>query len=379
MPSARSQGRPDEKYNHAEGTDCTIMKPDDRLTRKSHSRRVVRQDAGAGEIKVYDLTQAGSDRSVCQFMSDVMLPACLDEQSSADLPLHFQKSMDILAWLAAALADSPTASRLWIEAESAGWQVAMADLKNCGFYIDLDQRVLTLDDYGLQPEALGRSPYFRSEVLICFVRALRDIWHEQRQGSLADEYAPESALMMERVRAADCDTIATMVGWELRGAGYADIWRHLIGSEEGDMALVFTRFLERDPTAFFDGSALAYAFRQWYADEARIDGCDHETLESLDDILLGHYGPTRPFGERRMTVADVEDLARLPDGRSYLQGLGDTILRDPFFAGLHDPVNQTHLFHLMYDMEVVMVNDVPFRDSKLARRIFPGAFQERVR
>lgn len=355
------------------------MKPDDRLTRKSHSRRAVRADQAADMVRVYDLTQADNALGEPHFMSDIMLPACLDETSAHDLPQHFQKSTDILAWLATALADSPTASRLWIEAESAGWQVSMADLKNGGFYIDLEERVLILDDYGLEPEALGRSPYFRSEVLICFVRALRDIWHEQRYGSLADEFAPESALMLERVRAADCDTIATLVGWELRGAGYADIWRHLIGSEEGDMALVFTRFLERDPTAFFDGSALAYAFRQWYADEARIDGCDHETLESLDDVLLAHQGSHRPFGERRMSATDIEELALLPDGRSYLQGLGDMILRDPFFAGLHDPVNQTHLFHLMYDIEVVMVNDVPFRDAKLARRIFPGAFHERVR
>jgi hypothetical protein len=129
----------------------------------------------------------------------------------------------------------------------------------------------------------------------------------------------------------------------------------------------------------FDGSALAYGFRQWYADESRVDGCDHETLESYDDILLQHEGTHHPFGENRLSAEIIESMACLPDGRCYLRGLGETILRDPFFAGLHDPVNQTHLFHLMYDMEVVMVNNVPFRDVSLARKIFPQGDLTRIR
>jgi hypothetical protein len=56
--------------------------------------------------------------------------------------------------------------------------------------------------------------------------------------------------------------------------------------------------------------------------------------------------------------------------------MGETIRRDPFFAGLNDPINQTHLFHLIYDTEVTMVNNVPFRDARLARKIFPSGVQE---
>ena len=67
----------------------------------------------------------------------------------------------------------------------------------------------------------------------------------------------------------------------------------------------------------------------------------------------------------------IEELSLLPDGTCYLAGYGETIKSDPFFAGLNDPINQTHLFHLMYDMEVIMVNDVPFRDRALAHKMFP--------
>ncbi|QQG36408.1 MAG: hypothetical protein HYS17_01035 [Micavibrio aeruginosavorus] len=355
------------------------MKADDRLNRKNHGRRSHRADSEVPDVDIYDLTLPDEACFEPVLLSAVALPARLDYDSILAQPFSFEAHEDIGAWLAAILADSPTASRLWVEAERAGWQVGFADLKNSGSLIDIPSQTVLLDTYALSASALGRSPYFRNELLICFVRALRDIWHEQRYQALEDEFMPESLLMIERVRSADCDTAALLVGWELRGAGYTDVWRHLIGAEEGDMALVFTRFLERDPSALFDGSALAYAFRQWYADESRVDGCDHDTLEAMDDILLSYDGKVRPFGERRASVADIEALTTLPDGRCYLRGLAETILRDPFFAGLHDPVNQTHLFHLMYDMEVVMVNNVPFRDARLARLIFPGADHSRVR
>ncbi len=355
------------------------MRADERLNRKAYTRRGNRAEALAHDLEIFDLTRPDEGCAPLTAFSAVSLPAQLDYDYIVQLPLSFETHDDILAWTAAMLADSPAASRLWIDAESAGWQVGLADLKNGGFYLDMVEQIVLLDNYALSPAALGRSPYFRNALLVSLVRALRDIWHEEKSGAFEDEFAPEDALMLERVRAADCDTVTMLVGWELRGAGYTDVWRHLIGAEEGDMALVFTRFLERDPASLFDGAALAYAFRQWYADESRVDGTDHETLETLDDILLNHTGTTAPFGDRRLTADDIERLACLPDGRCYLKGLGDTIMRDPFFAGLHDPVNQTHLFHLMYDMEVVMVNNVPFRDAKLARLIFPGADAQKIR
>ena len=136
------------------------------------------------------------------------------------------------------------------------------------------------------------------------------------------------------------------------------------------MAMIFTKVLERDPSAVFDGSALAYAFRQWYASDHRVDSCDHETLESLDDLLF--ISETRnPFGHRKLEDSRIEEMSALPDGTCYLQGKGETILSDPIFSGLNDPINQSHLFHLIYDIEVTMVNNVPFQDGRLARKIFP--------
>ena len=340
----------------------------ERLNRRSHLRRgAVKPE---GEITLYDLTGAAAPQGETAKLADMGFPEAMSHEMIAALPFSFETTADVMIWAAAILGESPTGRALWREAVGQGWSAGLADLRTGGFHIDVPRKEILLDHFALTAQALGRSAYFRNTMLMSLVRALRDVWQEFRFGPAETRHHPEDVLTIERVRAADADTLSVLVGWELRAAGHSDVWRHLIGSSEGDMAQVFTRFLERDPSALFSGAALAYAFRQWYADESRVDAVDHETLETLDDLLLASESK-RPFGREEIDAEMIEDISTLPDDICYLAGMGAAILRDPFFAGLHDPINQTHLFHIMYDMEVVMVNEVPFRDPYLARRIFP--------
>lgn len=340
----------------------------DRLTRKTYLKKnSVRPD---GDITLYDLTDSAyADAEIVPFHT-IEFDSELELTDITNLPDSFETQDDMLYWCASLLAQSPAANQLWQAACAAGWHIGIADLHNSGFHMDAAEKKLLLDHFSLSPAAMGRSAYFRNTLLLTLVRALRDIWHELQCEPFETEYSPEDVLMLERVRAADCDTVTLLAAWELRGAGFSEIWRHLIGSAEGDMALIFTKFLERDPGALFDGSALTYAFRQWYTDETRVDGCDHDALEALDDVLL-ESGEHNPFGDKELTAQTIELLSVLPDGTCYLSGLGETIAHDPYFAGLRDEINQTHLFQIMYDMEVTMVNNVPFRDSGLARKFFP--------
>lgn len=325
----------------------------ERMTRKTHLKR--HTELPGGDVRVFDLTEIQS-RPLAGLLREI--PSCGENDS--------------LLWAATLLNESPAGRALMIGAAERGWSVGLTDLHSGGFFMDTDARLLLLDHFSMDADALARSPYFRNALLTTFIRAMRDIWHTERMAQAESDFRPEDLLMMERVRAADCDTVTLLCCWELRGAGHADVWRHFLGSAEGDMAMIFTRFLERDPGAQFDGTALAYAFRQWYADETRIDSNDHSTLEMMDG-LLSESGVRNPFGQRKLQPFDLENLSLLPDGRCYLAGLGRTVQHDPFFAGMRDPINQTHLLHMMYDMEVTLVNNVPFRDGDLARKIFPAA------
>ena len=286
-------------------------------------------------------------------------------------PYAFESDLDVIRWACAMAGESPTARLLLKEAQLDGWSIRLSDLAQDGYAIDEENRSLQLDHYGFTAHALGRSAYFRNTLFLSFIRALRQIWHEREGHVFESTHRPEAALMLERARAADCETIAILCGWELRGAGYSDLWRSILGSEEGDMAMIFTRAIERDPTGFYDGSVLTRTFCQWYGDEGRITATDHATLERMDAMLAVAEG-AEVFGTEPMRATDIEKLSRLPAGRIYLRGMGKNICTDPYFAGINDPINESHLFQIVYDSKVTVVEGVPFRDRKLARLIFPS-------
>lgn len=349
----------------------------ERLSRKSNIRKISRalvcEELTVFPGRTYDLIEA--DRGMP--MADIR---ALDIKRFSNLdaaPHAFDTESDVLGWIAALSTESPVAGALFKFAASAGWRVKLADLSTGGFHLDIPERTLNLDHAGMDASALGRSVFFRCTIVQSFIRGLRDIWQEEKLGGIETIYRPDSFLMMERVRAADVDSVAVLAAYELRAAGYADLWRHILGGDDGDLAVTFGCALEKNPASLYNGAALARAFNQWFEDELRVDAIDHEALEHLDD-LLENGSPADVLGKETASAAQAEGLSMLPDGAQYLSGMGDNILRDPLYAGLHDEINQAHLFHIVYDTQVVMVGGVPFGDAKLARKIFPGVTPERV-
>ena len=281
------------------------------------------------------------------------------------LPNRFDNDFDVLQWLAALIAESPLGMALLYEAQDAGWRIAICDLEMEGYHLDITNKVIELDGLQLEPYALAQSSNHINMILLIFAKALRDVWHEERWGGFEENYKPEAVLMLERARAADIDCVSIFIAWELRSQGYTDIWRMIIGSEDGDIARVLINILERYPTALYNGMALAHMFRQWYVDEQRVDALDCCSLQQMDFILEEN---NVRFGERAALSKEFELLSCLPDGGVYLHDLGDTVAKDPFFNGLNDAVNQSHLFQIIYDTKVTYVHGIPFRDAKLARK-----------
>lgn len=284
-------------------------------------------------------------------------------------PFGFKEDRDVVTWATALISHSEQGAALIKEAINSGWKIAMNDLGTGGFHMDAFDKIIELDNFGLNPSSLGHSAFFRKSLICVLAKALREIWHENRWGAFELVYTPESVLMLERARAADADSVSVLIGWELRSAGYNDVWRHILGSEDGDMAQVLINILDRYPTALYNGMALAHIFRQWYADVSRVDAMDHDTLEHLDFSINDFDGNNAfEFGTDKLDAKDLEKLSTLPDGTIYLKELGETVSRDPFFCGLNDPINQAHLFQIVYDSKVTYVDGVPFRDQKLARK-----------
>ncbi|MGH1397766.1 MAG: DUF6782 family putative metallopeptidase [Alphaproteobacteria bacterium] len=288
------------------------------------------------------------------------------------------KSIDkkeILSWALHILAQSPTAEIIIEEALERGWRLGLEELNGPDFQIDTSEFLIILDNQGFTEKSLAGSLYFRNAMLMSLIRALRDVWQESRYGDSAQDHPPESMLALERVRAADLDVLTILIAWELRCEGEPELWRYMLACDHSDMAMRFSGYLERDPAANFTREALAAAFTQWFMNQKRVDACDHETLNMMDD-LVEECEDENPFGRERLETIDIERLSCLPDRSAYLQGKGRTILSDPLYAGMDDEINQAHLMHIIYDLQVTYAGNVPFQNAALAERIFPQDMAE---
>ncbi len=281
------------------------------------------------------------------------------------LPYAFATDFDVLQWACALLSESLVGRALLQEAEQTGWSLSAGQLDHEGFHVNTIDKIIELDFYGMNPQALGQSTHYKYNFICVLAKALRDIWHEERWGDFEENYKPESVLLLERARAADADCLSILIAWELRGNGYDEVWRHVLAGDDGDIAQVLVNIINRYPSAQYNGLVLAHLFRQWYSDTDRLDAQDHNTLQHMDDVL--EENDIR-FGGKKLNAQEFEFLSMLPDGNAYLETLGQTVATDPFFNGLSDPVNQSHLFQIIYDNKVTYVQDIPFRDAKLARK-----------
>lgn len=279
----------------------------------------------------------------------------------------------LFADILAELGDSPLVSALMRRAMRKGWALGVAGrdeaLSDYFYTLDHDHKIIWLDHGGFTPQAIDRTPHCREALSGSFIRALRDIGHDMRLGAYEQALDPRAVVMMERARAADIEAVCVMAAWELRGAGYPGLWRHQLGSEDGDIALTFGCALEKSPAGLYDGKALAAAFLRWYDDPMRLNACDHATLEMLDELMAEHDG--EHWGKLAFTPEDARDLSILPDGMAYLKDEAQTVAAEPAYHAIPDAINEAHLAQIAHDAAAVRVAGVPFRSAALARLIFP--------
>lgn len=339
--------------------------------RFSHSSPIFKRKKGQDDIRTsgiqsdvdyYDLVSV-------DFAIDELRPVDVKHYQNLEAyPYAFDEDKDVLSWATAMMTESPLAFALLKHFEKKDWHICLSDIGNGSYHLDIEEKLLEIDNFGIDNAALGRSNLFRNATLMNLARALRDIWHETRENNdFLSTYKPEQALLLERVRAADCDAVAVMVAWELRSAGYKEVWRHALSIDQSDMAQVLINTTDYSATALYNGMAMAHLFRQWYADNMRVQAVDHDTLEEMDQAISENI----VLGTKMPLPEVVEDMTTLPDGTCYLKGVSETVMRDPFFCSLEDPINAAHLFQIVYDNKVTLVEGVPFRDDKLARMIFP--------
>lgn len=272
------------------------------------------------------------------------------------------------------LSSSHTGEALLQSALKDGWSLEFQDLDQSDFHLDITEKQIILNNYSLGCASILRSTYFSNATLISFIRALRDVWQEKRHGGFESWLSPENLICLERLRAADCDIVTTLVAWELHTERHSQLWRHLIGSEEGDIALAFHQALERQAQKNDIPFALRTAFRQWFASQDRLAVCDHETLEYLD--LLLDEGDLDALCVQPVSSLVIHEISCLPNGNAYLGFEAQDVLSDPLFTEINDPINRSHLLQIIHDVNCITVAGVSFGDADLAQKIFPAGPQQ---
>lgn len=252
------------------------------------------------------------------------------------------------------------------------WHIAFDDLDDQDFQINAQSQCIILNAAGLNPTHLAQSTNWMMSLSCAFIQALRAVSQQDRHGQYSADYAPESLLQIERLRAADSATILIASAWDIADSGDKSLWRHLLSSPLSDMAYDFDGYLAACPdvTDFQFYDAMNAAFTQWYACEARVNVCDHEILEAIDTVLI-EQGRSA-IGKAYIKPQDIEAFSCLPTSNiAYLQNRGEELTRDPYYCAMNECVNQSHLFQIMQDLKTTCISGVAFRDSNLAAKIFP--------
>jgi|GEM_PF-1661063 hypothetical protein len=158
---------------------------------------------------------------------------------------------------------------------------------------------------------------------------------------------PLEYLRLNRLAEADIDAVTVQICWELRTAGDPLAWRQLLAGDKGDLAVVFSNGLRHYPMGQFDGKALRYVFRQWFADPERVNSADHTGLEFLD-MAMACPDQFEVTGTEKVSENDIRKIEKQLPFQHYLEGIN---VFGRWFDGLKEPFNQVHLHHIINDIK----------------------------
>lgn len=277
---------------------------------------------------------------------------------------------DLLVWSLSLLCESPLGRAFAHDARFEDWAIELDDCDDGQFIADAQMRILILPRCALSLPALARSPYMRSMFLAEFCRGLRGIWHSGSGVPLPGSLTVFDQIRWTRAVEADYDLLMLAVAWELREAGHPELWRYLIGSDLGDLAVAWVAMLERNPQGLSQPALLKRMFFEWLGDETNRNEADHIMLTRLDQALH-NLGYGKGYGERELTAEDFQALTTLPEGISYLAGGARALLDDPTQITMTDPINAAHLQQIESDLAQMRMTRASFRDRELALKFFP--------
>lgn len=284
----------------------------------------------------------------------------------------FHTDGDILRWALIMTCETPLGQKLAHEARFNDWMINVDDTGDSGPCVDADKKCMTLSRQADSISLFAQNRPLQMAFLFDFIRGLRVIWQENAGIVKADKLSAEEQILRARLIEADADLCTVLAAYQLKAAGAGDLWRYILSGDLSAVAVSLCECLEFDATADGTLDALGFVFQDWFLNQERLAEIDHKTLCGLDDQF------PKNFGFETVGFDDVIHISTLPDGFSYLEYVAGEFITDDFYRHIADDTNRVHLSQIVAESSLNIVEDIGFRDTELARKIFPGWTYEAI-
>lgn len=179
-------------------------------------------------------------------------------------------------------------------------------------------------------------------------RALRQAWLHLNGAAINPlHFAPEEAVLLNRIQHADLVTTMIRAAWELNLAGEKDVWARILTGSAYDLAAGFAREAIADFRSLNNGQAAHATFERWFF-SGRCKDVDRKLIQSM---LADHHGLVfdNPAVSKMVTGDIIARTGDQPTGKNYLTGLVDMILSDPLFTEVRDRSNANFLWFIKFE------------------------------
>lgn len=193
------------------------------------------------------------------------------------------------------------------------------------------------------------NPRLTAELCILPVtRALRQAWMHMKGTAINPlHFAPEEAILLNRIQQADLAVAGVRAAWERNLAGDKAAWARIVTGSAYDMATGFAREAIADFRALNSGHAGHAAFERWFF-SGRCKDVDRKLIQQM---LADNHGLVfeHPQVSKMVTTDIIARTGDMPVGKNYLSGLIEMILADPLFTEVRDRSNANFLWFIKFE------------------------------
>ncbi len=297
------------------------------------------------------------------------------EYSKPDLgPAHFETDEDALVWGLSVLCETKLGRDLAYDARFEDWSIEVDDIEQASHIIDPQLRILILPRFSVSPATLARSQNDRALFLMELARGLRGIWHDMTGVRNDQNLTADDQILWERLRAADHDLCALRMAWDLRQQGMGGLWRQIIASQLGDLAVTAGElWATEDENDQREEAPPLYGFSHlvlgWLRDSVLVNSRDSQTLDAMDLRLQRNIREV--CGPEQISASELMTLSTLPSEGAYLAPIARTVMYAAEFREIPDTVNEAYLRQILEDCELTRTSPLVFSDSELEKKFFP--------